>query len=237
MLDFNVGGVEVPGWAALIVENRCISGDNGLLGMNIISGCWKHITRGGVLSKTAFKSRVPMKAWGAWEKAFTFCQWVHRMTLEEISSGMAKLRRQAHVIVPPELELVVWADVPTHLEQAENPVLNEDLADQMAGGRGWPVAWTIGTVRNGQVLVQLCNTLPSPVLNPQRCDLATVSPVAAHDIHTGHQVVLRDPTPGVLEVDVQKVEAPATFDHPALELKGDDLSADKHAHLTALLRQ
>lgn len=104
----------------------------------------------------------------AWEKAFTFCQRVHQTTLEEIPSGMARLRRQAQVIVPPESELVVWADVPTHLEQAGLPMVVEDLADPMAGGRGWRVARTIGTVRNGQILVRLCNTLPSPVLIPQR---------------------------------------------------------------------
>lgn len=50
-------------------------------------------------------------------------------------------------------------------------------------------------------------------------------------------MVLRDTTPGVLEVDVQKVEAPATSDHPALELQGEDLSADQQTQLTALLRR
>lgn len=61
VLDFNVGGVELPGRAALIVKDKCISSDNGLLGMNV-ARCWECITQGGALGKTAFKSRVPSKA-------------------------------------------------------------------------------------------------------------------------------------------------------------------------------
>lgn len=68
VLDFNVAGIEIPGRAALIVEDRCISSDNGLLGMNVIAGCWENITQEGFLGKTAFKSRVSPKAWGAWGK-------------------------------------------------------------------------------------------------------------------------------------------------------------------------
>lgn len=62
VLDFNVGGIEFPGRAVLIVEDRCMSSDNGLLGMNVISECWESITRKKSLGKTAFKSRVPLKA-------------------------------------------------------------------------------------------------------------------------------------------------------------------------------
>lgn len=47
--DFNVGGIDVPGQAALIVEDQCISSDHGLLGMNVIAGCWEGITQRGAL--------------------------------------------------------------------------------------------------------------------------------------------------------------------------------------------
>lgn len=49
--------------------------------------------------------------------------------------------------------LVVWADVPAHLEQAGLSVPVEVLADLAAGKRGWHVAQTVSTVRNGKVLL------------------------------------------------------------------------------------
>lgn len=49
---------------------------------------------------------------------------------------MARLQRQAQVVVPPESKLVVWADVPTHLERAGFPVLVEDSVDLLAGEHG-----------------------------------------------------------------------------------------------------
>lgn len=48
-------------------------------------------------------------------------------------------------------------------------------------------------------------------------------------------MVLRDETPGVLEVDVRSVDEPATVGHPALELQGEGLSSDQQDQLTALL--
>lgn len=199
--------------------------------------CWENITQWGALGKTSFKSRVSPKARGAWEKAFTVYQRVHHTTPEEKPSGMARLRRQAQVVVPPESELVVFADVPAYLKRAKLPVLVEDSADLVACERGWRVAQTVSSLKNGQILLHICNTLPSPVLIPQRCNLATVSLIAMRDILSGNQGVLRDATPGVLEVNVRSVGAPTAFDHPALELQGEDLSVGKQGWLTALSRQ
>lgn len=223
VLDFNVRGIDVLGRAALIVEDQCISSDNGFLGMNVIAGCWEGITQEGALGKIAFKSRVPPKAWGAWEKAFTVCQQVHQTAPEETPCGMARLRRQAPVVLPPEAEVVVWADAPTYLEHAGLPVLVEDIAKPTGEDRGWCVARVVSTVKNGKVPVRLCNPHSSPVLIPQRHDLATVSLITKRDIRTGNQVVLRDRTPEVLEVDVRAVGEPTAVEHPALELEGEGL--------------
>lgn len=67
--------------------------------------------------------------------------------------------------------------------------------------------------------------------------MATVSPIATRDIHTGHRVVLRDATPGMLKVNVRLVEESTATDHPALEVREEDLSGDQQAQLTASLRQ
>lgn len=41
--------------------------------------CWENITQRGAMGKTAFKSKVPPMAWGAWE-VFTVCEQVHPIT-------------------------------------------------------------------------------------------------------------------------------------------------------------
>lgn len=64
--------------------------------------------------------------------------------------------------MPPESELVVWADVSAYLEQAGLPVLVEDLTDLAAGERGWRVARTVSTVRNGKVLLRVCISCADP---------------------------------------------------------------------------
>lgn len=173
VLDFTIGGIEVPGRGVVIVKDDCISAEYGLLGMNVISECWEGLFSKGHPGQEAFKSTVPPTARKAWEKAFTLCQQVRNTTPLDESGGVARLPRQAPVLVPPESEMVVWADVPPALGRFGCPVLIEDLAD-WTEERGWRVARCIGWVRGGKVALRICNphlaSTDSSTVCPGECD-------------------------------------------------------------------
>lgn len=71
VLDFTIGGIEVLDRGVMIVKDKCISTEYGLLGMNVISECWEGLFQKGHPGQEAFKSTVPPTAWKVWEK-----QWI-----------------------------------------------------------------------------------------------------------------------------------------------------------------
>lgn len=101
VVDFLIGGVEVKEKGVLVVKDDCINANYGLLGMNVISDCWEGLFQNGHPGPTAFKSTVSPAAGAAWEKAFTVCQRVNTAAPLTVLTGVAKLQRQAPVVIPP----------------------------------------------------------------------------------------------------------------------------------------
>lgn len=234
VLDFNIGGVEVKRKGVVIVQDDCINTEYGLLGMNVVVDCWEGIFQGRHPGVTAFKSVFPPSADKAWDAAFAACQRTCALEAEVRIQGIAKLQRQAPVVVPPATEMIVWAYVPEAGNQASQPVLIEDLDDC---GREWCIARSVGVVQGGKVPLRVCNPNPFPLELPQRRPLAVVTQIDPRDIQGRSRLVLRNPEPQVVEVDVQLVEQTPTEDHPALALRGESLDCDQQAQLTTLLRK
>lgn len=91
VLDFSIGGIEVPERGVVIVTDDCIGSDYGLLGMNVISECWEGLSQKGHPGHEAFKSTLPPSAHRVWEKAFNLCQKTHDTPLADAPSGTARL--------------------------------------------------------------------------------------------------------------------------------------------------
>ena len=91
-------------WTVLgvvIVEDRCMGNDHGLLGMNVITECWEGLSQAGHPGEQAFKSLVAPTAAKAWGRAFAACQRV-RVTSAETTEGVVGLPRQAPIPVPAD---------------------------------------------------------------------------------------------------------------------------------------
>lgn len=204
VLDFTIGGIEVPGRGIVIVKDDCMSTDYGLLGMNVMSECWETLFKQGHPRQAAFKSLFSPAARKAWEKAFTICQRIQVTPTQDMAQGVAKLERQAPILVPPESEMIVWAYVPQALGGEDCPVLVEDLPDgQGMEERSWRVARTLSWARGGKVPVRICNPNLSSVHLPQKQALAVVSRIDPLEVHGSKELVIKDTEPGVLEVDVR----------------------------------
>ena len=88
VLDFIVGGLEIPARSVVIVQDACLNTEYGLLGMNVISECWEALFQKGHPGEVAFKSMVPPSAEKAWDKAFTLCRRV------QVEIGRASCRER-----------------------------------------------------------------------------------------------------------------------------------------------
>lgn len=84
ILDFSVGGVTVPGKGVIIVKDECLSAERGILGMNVISHCWKELFQGVHPDLTVFGATMSREAKGEWERAFAVCQ---KVSQDESSDG------------------------------------------------------------------------------------------------------------------------------------------------------
>lgn len=78
VLDFKVGGVSIPKKGVIIVEDRCLGSDKAILGMNVISECWKELMQGTHPGVVAFQAAVEPAAGNLWDKAFAVCRQIQQ---------------------------------------------------------------------------------------------------------------------------------------------------------------
>lgn len=240
LFDFEVNGVKVWGKGVVVVEDSCLRKDSCLLGMNVIGDCWTSLFQVGPQAEEEFKSTMTPTAAAKWGKAFAVCR---RIGLAEPSPGLqgvAKLPRQAAILIPPETEMMVWTQVPQAVGRQDCCVMVENLPND---DQEWRVARTLSWVRSGRVPLRVCNPHPFSVELPQRRALATVSQVDPSDVQTEEELVLISSGPSTVEVGVRGVsDVPVPTgvslgDHPALALQGEDLSMDEQRRLTELLQK
>lgn len=82
ILDFSVGGKPIPSKGVIIVKDECLNAERGILGINVISHCWKELFQGIHPGLTAFSATMSSQAKGEWEQhAFAVCQKVARRTI------------------------------------------------------------------------------------------------------------------------------------------------------------
>ncbi|KAG1933728.1 interleukin-1 receptor accessory protein-like 1-A [Pimephales promelas] len=239
IVDFAVGGVQIPQKGMVVVEDGCMGADFAILGMNVIAHCWSELTKGKHPGLTAFKSLVSPVAGHVWEQAFSVCQ---RVIVEGPAipfQGVARLPRQPPVVIPPESEMVVWAQLQ---EGAPKMVLNaliEPLEDQDGE---WYVARSLVMVSGGKLPMRMCNPNPYPVEVPLRRPLAKVTQTDECDVQTGQELVVEPDDSGAVEVAIRAVTNPSesstlTDLHPCFAIEGDSLNPDQHQRLLQLLKK
>lgn len=202
LLDFEVGGVAVLGKGVVVVEDKYLPPTYGVLGMNIIQHCWEGLRQQGGHGFTLFKSTLPRTAVDAWDRAFAACRRLEAEELRGPSLGVARLRSNASVQLAPQTETAVWACVPEAPMSSQEDVLIEDCYH---GGQEWCVGRAVTRLQNSRVLLRVCNPHPYTVILPPRRPLARVLRLGRDDVQAPNQLVLRQETDTVVEVDVRPV--------------------------------
>ncbi|XP_062416225.1 uncharacterized protein LOC134107905 [Pungitius pungitius] len=233
ILDFSVGGVTVPSKGVIIVKDECLSAERGILGMNVISHCWKELFQGVHPGLTVFGATMSREAKGEWQRAFAVCQKVSQDESSDGLIGVARLTRQDPVYLPPNSEMVLW----THLYGAKTRSDFCALVEGPERDDEWQVARTVTTVVKGRLSIRVRNLNPYPVLIPQRRPLANVFQVDPKQIRGEKDLVLRTVDPGVVEVAVQTNHISTKEQHPVDLLKGDGLTVDQQQQMDSLLQR
>lgn len=146
MLDFKIGGVEVPQRGVLIVSD-CMGPDHGLLGMNVIESVWETVNGGRHPGLQVFRSAVPASLHQEWDRVFACCQRALAVVPTEDQLVTARLTRQQPVVVPPETEMVLWAQVPGDSGKASYTALVEGMDAETE----WQVAHSLVEVVNNKI--------------------------------------------------------------------------------------
>lgn len=201
MLDFKIGGVEVPQRGVLIVSDDCMGPDHGILGMNVIEPVWETVNGGRHPGLQVFRSAVPASLHKEWDRVFACCQRALAVGPTEDQPVTARLTRQQPVVVPPETEMVLWAQVPGDSGKASYTALVEGMDAETE----WQVAHSLVEVVNNKIPIRLCNPHPYPIEIPQRQPLAKVCHISPDQIH-GNELVLQEQTDGEVEVAVRAVQ-------------------------------
>ncbi|KAK1882365.1 Ribosome-releasing factor 2 mitochondrial [Dissostichus eleginoides] len=204
MLDFKVGGVDVPQRGVLIVSDDCMGPDQRLLGMNVIPPVWEAVEGGAYPGLKAFKSTVPPASQKEWEMAFACCQRVLTSRPTEVRPVTARLTKQQPVMVPAGSEMVLWAHIPENIGKMHYTALVEGLDTE----NEWKVAHAVVEIKGNKLPIRLCNPHPYPIEIPQRQPLAKVSQISPEQIDT-NDLVLQVQADGEMEVTVRAIQETA----------------------------
>lgn len=240
LFDFDINGVKVLGKGVVVVEDSCLQHDSCLLGMNVIGDCWTSVFQDGPQAEENFKSAMTPIAAAKWGKAFAVCRRIGLVESSTELQGVAKLPRQDPVVIPPETEMMVWAQVPQAVGRPDCCIMVENL---QSDDQEWRVARTLSWVRGGRVPVRVCNPHPFSLELPQRRAIAAVSQVDSRDVRTEEELVLTPSGPSAVEVEVRRINDPSAAtvappeSHPALALQGEGLDLDEQRRLAELLQR
>lgn len=175
MMDFKVGGVCIPNKGEIIVEDQCLGSDRAVLGMNVITQCWKELMQGIHPGVVAFWAAVAPTEGNLWEKAFAVCRRIQQKGPTALGHGVAKLTKQTSVVIPPQTEMVLWCRMSDEVPRDNCTVLIEPLVDEESS---WRTARTIAVVHDGHLPLRLCNPTMFLVEVHHRRPLAEVTPTA-----------------------------------------------------------
>lgn len=231
VVDFIVGGLQVPGKGVVIVKDECLGADQGILGMNVITHCWRELFQGVSQGLTGFNSTLSGEARREWQKAFAVCRRVIQTHETEGMIGTARLGKGDQNRIPATCEKLLWARVVGCGPSKDYLGLVEDVGE----GAEWQVARTVVRVQDGRFPLRLLNLQPYPLELPRRRPLATVTPLDPTQVCGEKDLILREQRPGEVEVDVQTVQLKPKGQPPVDLPPVEGLTSEQQHKLEALL--
>lgn len=231
VVDFIVGGLRVPEKGIVIVKDECLGADQGILGMNVITHCWKELFQGTSQGITGFNATLSGEARREWQKAFAACRRVVQTHKPAAIAATARLVDRDQNRIPASCEKLLWARVVGGHLAKDYFGLVEDCGE----GAEWQVARSVVRVQGGRFPLRLLNLQTYSLELPRRRPLAKVTPLDPHQICAEKDLVLREQGPGEVEVDVQTVRL-RPVGHPPIDLPSiEGLTPEQQQRLEGLL--
>ncbi|KAL2094313.1 hypothetical protein ACEWY4_009032 [Coilia grayii] len=168
------------------------------------------------------------------DQAFAACRRLEAAEHRGPNIGVARLRASDPIRLAPQTETAVWAYVPEAPRADQEDVLLEDC---YYGGQEWCVGRAVTRLREGRVLLRVCNPHPYPVVLPPRRPLARVMHLGQDDIQELNQLVMRQEADAVVEVDVRPVSSPFPTCLSTLLQQTEGLTPSQSNQLRGLLER
>ncbi|KAL7862813.1 hypothetical protein SRHO_G00117970 [Serrasalmus rhombeus] len=196
VVNFQVGGVEVPEWGVIVAKDSCLGANRALLGMNVISACWEELFAN---SKENLSLQSQTKPLGKeWERVFADCRRIRAASLQQQRCDVARVACRYAVTIPAMSEALVWARLPGWTEYQGSCVLVESYGES----QNVEVARSLTTVHRGHIPVRVRNLNPYPVSMYRHQKLARVSMIDPQQVREQEDVVLTEVGSGVVEVGI-----------------------------------
>ncbi|KAL7862811.1 hypothetical protein SRHO_G00117950 [Serrasalmus rhombeus] len=222
VVNFQVGGVEVPERGVIVAKDSCLGANRALLGMNVISACWEELFAN---SKENLSLQSQTKPLGKeWERVFADCRRIRAASLQQQRCDVARVACRYAVTIPAMSEALVWARLPGWTEYQGSCVLVESYGES----QNVEVARSLTTVHRGRIPVRVRNLNPYPVSMYRHQKLARVSMIDPQQVREQEDVVLTEVGSGVVEVGIVQVgsEVSPLGDELPEWLKGETLQGN-----------
>ncbi|KAL7837443.1 hypothetical protein SRHO_G00271540 [Serrasalmus rhombeus] len=222
VVNFQVGGVEVPERGVIVAKDSCLGANRALLGMNVISACWEELF---AISKENLSLQSQTKPLGKeWERVFADCRRIRAASLQQQRCDAARVACRYAVTIPAMSEALVWARLPGWTEYQGSCVLVESYGES----QNVEVARSLTTVHRGHIPVKVRNLMPYPVSMYRHQKLARVSMIDPQQVREQEDVVLTEVGSGVVEVGIVQVgsEVSPLGDELPEWLKGETLQGN-----------
>lgn len=161
--------------------------------MNIIQCCWNAVGSDPQAKGNFASAPIPVKR--AWEMAFDVCRSVDMAP----TPGTLRPAYRYPVHVPEQSEILLWARAPSSVQDGDC-VLVEPLEELGLVS----AARALATATRGRIPVWVRNLAPYPIWLKRYQSIATFS-ACPSDIREMEDLVLKEVSPGVVEVGVGQV--------------------------------
>lgn len=233
VMDFEVGGANIPGRGVVIIADHCLTAPL-LIGMNVITTCWQDLLNQPEGLKTVFQDQGTRKAWTS---AFAVCQRTAVVGGEDGYMGFVRPASRRGLTVPARSEVVVWGRARMGPRGRDYCGLIEALPELGA----FSVAKTVACVKHGRLPVRIQNVTSCPVFIGRYQKLAKVFCVDSADVHGQTDLSLTVQDDGTITVDIVEVGKGEQV-APSVEVLGDlrgreDLTEQQKQDVKALLQR
>lgn len=154
-----IGSVRLPSCGVVIVNDNCLSGLPGLLGMNVIQDCWDHLFKGPGSGAQPAPLQATTAVQEAWCRTLKMVEEGERFASPDGQVGYVRLTNRHPVKIPANSEVLLCGRTWPGPRREDY----DCIIKPMCVHPGVSSARILATVRRGHVMVKLRNIRLDPV--------------------------------------------------------------------------